>query len=117
MGASFAVSLAHAVTCTVVVSEGISALSSFKETIGLRLCDKDLRLPYIEDVNTVGTIQRGVKRSTKGLAARLARNGLPTEEGKNIWSDCQFPDIGYRFQWRPSGEISPKPDSLHQMVS
>lgn len=80
MEASSAVALAQIVSLELVKKKEIPAPQRFSDALEMKVQSKGIRVPYMDDLNTIGARKRIVNRSIRRISSRLAQNGLPCNE-------------------------------------
>lgn len=81
---SFAVALEKDVTLAILKREGIQAPTAFSHQVDKPLSHEGVRIPYIDDFNSINTKRALVNRDTHLIAVRLTRSNQTVAEDKNI---------------------------------
>lgn len=88
MGATLSVALAHAVSSAVLRHNHLSVPASFSSVLDSKIRPgRNIVIPYIDDINVVGTSAVKVNRDQLKAAAALDAVNLHTDTKKDFFAD------------------------------
>lgn len=68
---------------------------SLRDCVGIRIGIEGIRLPYIDDFNTVFTCLKTINHFTRRVASRLICHELPVADDNTIWCDGRTLVVSY----------------------
>lgn len=118
MGASFAVSLAQRVSNAVLCSASLPPPTPFASLHDSRIRKGSITtLPYIDDINIIGTSVSVVNSARDKAAAAFSKANLPTELSKNVDAGTGDYSVAIGLAWWRHGSVIVKPTHTKKLFS
>lgn len=110
MGATFSVALTQAVTTTVLRKENLPVPTRILSLLDTKLSRRwNVVLPYIDDINVIGTAPMQVDRNRNRAKATLAAANLKKDPNRDFSADEQPYKEAIGLAWWKDGVLTVKP--------